>query len=591
MEKKYIILSFLILSFFLTSCWEDIVKDDTKKDFIIETQNISEFWKDFIINKTWKIWSWQDIAINSQANGRVSYVTVKSWDYVDAGNLLLALDDNIMNYWLKLESAKNNLERVKLNYKSTEIKLDKAINDLNRDLINLQVKEDNSSSFLELEKIENTINKVNIDYKNLQTSNLEQIVWFKKSLDKDLNSFQNFLKSVITFSDEILWVTSENSWENDDFEQFLWIKNVTQLKETETLLLNLINYKNSELIDVNYDFEWTEKFNENILIINDWYNQIDNLLKNLTIVFDNSITSVGSLTDAEIVWYKSTISAYESQYSWSISTFVWLTNSINVFLETYILNEEALAKQLEWLEQDKNIYINWLGVRKETLVATLDETISNKDLTLKGLKISITDAEIAYKEALSQYNKLKIYSPISWTISDVLIDQWQEINTWTPLLSLTSNTEWEVSITLTKDELEFIWPGLGVEVNLDWEKVTWFVKSVSKTADSNLNYEAIIALDKSINLVWNIVSVHIPITTKNILLPIDLIETVWNWKGQLKSFSWNVIENNIIELWKFWGQYVEVLPWYSSEMDLIISEIKNYDESKYNLKLNNQESE
>ncbi|MBT3728644.1 hypothetical protein HOF65_07945 [bacterium] len=45
--------------------------------------------------------------------------------------------------------------------------------------------------------------------------------------------------------------------------------------------------------------------------------------------------------------------------------------------------------------------------------STLDEAILNKDLTLRQLNASITDANISYKQALDNYNKLVIRSPIN----------------------------------------------------------------------------------------------------------------------------------------------------------------------------------
>jgi len=43
----------------------------------------------------------------------------------------------------------------------------------------------------------------------------------------------------------------------------------------------------------------------------------------------------------------------------------------------------------------------------------LTEKKLNKDLTLKNLDRLIVDAEIAYREALKEYQKLTIKSPIS----------------------------------------------------------------------------------------------------------------------------------------------------------------------------------
>jgi hypothetical protein len=74
-------------------------------------------------------------------------------------------------------------------------------------------------------------------------------------------------------------------------------------------------------------------------------------------------------------------------------------------------------------------------------------------------------------------------------------------------------------------------------------------------------------------------------------LPVRLIETIGGWKAQIKTFTWGVLENNIVELGQIWWNSIEILPGYDVNMELITSEIKNYDPNKYNLKLNQLESE
>ncbi|MDF1682949.1 MAG: hypothetical protein P1U46_04530 [Patescibacteria group bacterium] len=51
--------------------------------------------------------------------------------------------------------------------------LDKSIADIERNLSNLNVSDEFSNSSLELEKIENSITRLNIDYDKLVTSNIQ----------------------------------------------------------------------------------------------------------------------------------------------------------------------------------------------------------------------------------------------------------------------------------------------------------------------------------------------------------------------------------------------------------------------------------
>ncbi len=77
-----------------------------RKNFIIETKNISNFNWDYTLEKTWKIGSDQDITLSSQVNGRISVIYKNEWEYVNRWDIILRIEDNIANYGLGLESAK-----------------------------------------------------------------------------------------------------------------------------------------------------------------------------------------------------------------------------------------------------------------------------------------------------------------------------------------------------------------------------------------------------------------------------------------------------------------------------------------------------
>gem|GEM_PF-1036636 len=91
-------------------------------------------------------------------------------------------------------------------------------------------------------------------------------------------------------------------------------------------------------------------------------------------------------------------------------------------MDTFRNTEASLLKQIELLESDKKIYVKSLDISLELDQSTLNEAISNKDLTLRQLSAGITDANISYKQALDNYNKLIIRSPINGTIGSIFSD-------------------------------------------------------------------------------------------------------------------------------------------------------------------------
>ena len=582
MKKILIIIAF---SLFLLSCSEEeIIEDAKKQDFFVETKSVIDFWDSLYLKKTWKLTSSQDINLSSQASWRISNIYVKEWDYVKIWDIISRLSDSVANYWFALERAKNTLNKANINYDTSESSLNKRISDIEIGLSNLKVDESNSKSSLELEKIDNSIKKIALDYDNLKIANYQSIIWFKNSMWKDLTSFITYIDDVIDFSDRILWVTTKNKDENDSFEDYLWAENSAQLKESENLLLALINYRNNELAGVNFNFEWSSLFDSNISVISNGYSKINIFLKSLDSTFDNSISSLGSLSEADISWYKNSINWHQWTYNLNNAWFISLKNWISSFLDTFRNTEASLLKQIELLESDK-IYVKSLDISLELDQSTLNEAISNKDLTLRQLSAGITDANISYKQALDNYNKLIIRSPINGTIGSIFSDVWQEVWPWTILFNISNNASNEISVAFSKKELGFIKSWDTALINFNNEVFTWSIYSISGVADSNLKYLSKIAFPEWSNIIWDIVNVDIAFSTWKNVLPINLIKIDNSWRWIINVFSWWIIEQKNIELWDIYNDQIEVLTKLNNDLKIVTNYVDNFDEEKFILKI------
>lgn len=588
--KKIILI--ILLSTLLVSCNEEEINTNNevvKEDFNITVKNINDFSNDFNLEKTWKLSSSQDIKLSSQVSWRISNIFVVEWEKVKSWDIIARLEDNIANYWLALERAKNWLDKAKLNYESTENSLNKQISDLKINLDNLKIDEANSKSSLELEKLENTINKLALDYENLKISNLSTISWFKNSMSKDLLSFNTYISDVIDFSDRLLWVSYENKNENDTFEDYLWAKNTKYLNASKDDLITLMEYKKNILPTVDFNFEWTDEFESNIVLIKEWYDIISSLLDNLDITLENSIISIWSLSESQIAWYKSSITWFWSVYNANNASFISYKNNIASFLDTYRNNEESLLKQIDLLNSDKKIYVKWLDVKLEIDESTLNEAISNKDLTLRQLNTSIVDAKISYNQALSNYEKLTIRSPITWNIWNIFIDVWQEVWPWTGLFNLSNNSNNEVSISFSKDELDYVDVWNQAIFTIWEESYTWSIKSISSIADSNLKYVAKVWFDNNLNFIWDIVNVKIPVNLNKILVPLTLFSVKNDDIWFINILNDNNIEKIEVYFWKFYSDLVEI-KWCvnldieeCNNINIITNDVSKYDKEKFNL--------
>lgn len=619
------ILSFLVLS----SCSkEQEVVTSEKKDFFIDVKKIWDFDNIAYLSKTWKIDSTQNITLNSNANGRVKSILVKNWEAVSEWQLLAILEDNIANYNLNLEVAlnsldasknaldvtknnlsvsENNLEKAKLNYESTKLKLDKSIWDIERSLNNLNTEDDSTSTAIEINKIDNSISRIKIEYDNLVISNNETLSSFKRSLEKEVTVLNNYLSDIIYFSDEILWVTELNKNKNNSYEIYLWAKNSSQKLQSETLLKNLILEKDTKLSNLKIEITTEDDYKKYIKIIEENYNLINEFLISFDNTLSNTVPSVWAISETQISWYKAQISWYKSTYNWYKSSFLWLSNSIYSFLETYKNTQNSLLKQIENLEKDKNIYLKSLDLNKTTSKSTLDEAISNRELTLKNLdlvikdaqtaitdsqtrvrdaEIRVRDAEINYKKALNEVEKLFIKSPISWIIWNILVDRWQEIFSWTPAFNILSEWSKEVTISFNKDELDYVSEWTKAYYKAEWKTFTWTIYSIAKSADENLKYQAKVTMPNDASNIWNILNLSIPITLEHKLLPVNLVKINSFWVWSINYYStWWTIEKTDVKVWKVYGDEIELLWENDNEISVILNYVDNFDSEKFILKV------
>jgi len=616
MNKKIILLT-IFWMLLLSSCWGEELVEETneKKDFLIETMSYSELSNEAILKKTWIISSSQDINLNSNANWRVNNIFVKQWDNVVKWQLLATLDDNIANYYLNVAStknalasaenwlqvAKNNYEKLEINFETTKLNLDKSIADLERNLKNLNVENLDSSSSLELEKIENSLARLEIEYNNLLLSNNETLTTFKKNIEKEFIVLRDFLYDITYFSDEILWVTPWNKNKNDSFETFLWAKDSGQKIKTENLLRNLITKKDYiDKLEVN--FNDSTDYQEYLDELNLSYDLIIEFLRSFDQTLSNSIESAWSLSKAEIDWFKAKVSGFRASYNGYKTQLIWLENNISSFLETYQNTEQSLLKNIENLEKDKWIYVRSLDLEIENMEATLEEAKKSRDLTLRNLEIwlkdsqtSIKDAEIrvedaniAYSQAIKQADKLNITSPISGIISDIMIDEWQELWVWTPSFKILSETNNEINISFTKDELSYVYEWKDVYYKNDNTTYTWSIYSIAQNADENLKYVAKVKLPNQANYIWNIIEIEVPIELSNKLISLDSIKINNSWIWTINYYSSWSINTSDLQVWDIYWEKVEILDQIDENTMIITNYVDNFDKEKFNLKIKNK---
>ena len=635
------IISIILLIVFISSCWEKVIEDTTKtkkKDFFVQTQQGNSFVGDTILRKTGQISSSQDISLSANASGRVSALFVKPGDSVRVWQVIATLDDNIGSYGINLERARIFLERQKINYESTEISLDKNIFDsqltlskLERNLQafkkdseqNILQSKDNldnstynnldSKSALELEKLDNNIEKLRLDYDIKIVTDSEQIESYKASLRKDFNNLEIALDDVIEFSDEILWITDLNRSENDNYEMFLGARDAGQKTISENNLRDLVRYKeNDDFSKTDMDLQSGNisqmRMLEIIKYINEGYEKIQDNLSSLEQTLYNSIPSGIGFSQWVIDGFVLSINGYQSSIQWTYGGFITFWSWVKSFLRTYKGTQDSLLKSIELQEKDREIQFKNLSswevsatTSYERTILSIDDSIKDlddqvktaqsnlrnakatRDITLRSLQNSIDDARISYTASAKEYAKLTITSPINGTISDVFTDAWQEVSSGTRLFGIVSNKTPEVEISFSSREKDLVGVGQEVFVDVWFQKIPGTIYSISDVADTNLNYKSTIVFDGWVSIIGNIVTILIPISTEKMLIPINIIDTQGEEIGMVTTLSGSIFENVRVRMGEVFGEYVEIVSCAQNcdDLKIITSDVTNYDENKF----------
>lgn len=635
--KKTISIITLVSLLFLTSCGKETVeKEVEKKDFAVHVTEFKDFTSEAILDKTWKISSSQDINMTSNVSGRVGNILVREWDKVNQWEILAVIDDTIANYWISLSRAKNSLDRAKINYDSQKINLDKAVFDTDINLKKLKsnlvaLKEDtdenlknaesdlensdytlaDSKSALELQKLDNAIKKAELDYQNKIVADNESLEWFYSSIKKEYNAMRIFLDDVVEFSDELLWVTERNKDKNDNIDIYLGAKDSAQKSETKDQLKSLIAYQKNTFnpYDIN-SVDSEEELIDALTKISDSFNFSKDLLNDLELTLNNSIESVNVLSSLDLANYQGVVNGYQAALQWNYTSFLAFDNWVNSFLRTYQQNQKSILESISLLKKDreiakKSIVVGWdkalVGLNKvkissqdairslelqvESAKNAYDNAIKTRDVSLRSLKNAIRESELALAQAQKEYSKLTVRSPISWTISSISIDIGQEVQPGMSVFSVQNNADNEVEIAFSKDELPYVKVWNSAFVQYDGNTLSGSVHTLSTIADKNLKYKSKIQLFKATSLLWDIVSVKIPLRLEKQLIPVNIVTIQNDGTGIISVFEEDTIKRKKITLGKIYGDVIEVTSGLEQNEKIITNYVDNFDSEKFNIKI------
>lgn len=632
--KKIVLFMFLIFSLVSCQTAENDEQKIEKSDFLLEVVDYSELENRYFIEKSSKIEPSTSVDVLSEASGRVEKIMVKEWENVVSGQILAYLFDNSYNINTNYKQALLNLEQAKIQYENNKLSLDKAVLDsemnleklkanfentkksLDQDLLQAKNNLENTDitnldwkTALDIQKIDNSIEKMEFEFNTTLKSNQDRINTFILNLNQEKNNLKNFYVNIINFWDSLFSVKYDKS--KPGFYIYLWALSINDKLAAESALVDLINFEKKfdelELKEEKQILEFIDKIDES-------YVNLKKFLDLWLVVLNNSLTWNSEFSDSLASSYISQMNWYISNYSGSYSGFISQKSNIISFLNTYKDSEESLKKQIELSKKDREIAVknfssNELSskVNYEKLSLSVSDTILNmelqiksaeislenakqsRDITLRNLQNSIKNSELNLEKAWIEMWKLVIKAPISGQVSRINFSEWQTYQVWTKALTLINSNKRELDIFVNSEDLQKINIWDKVEIEYKNEKFEWEIFSKSNVADETLNYKVKVSLDKEVSLVWGIASVKFSAKSNFPLIPINSVN-VFHSEESKKLWEINIfkdwkIEKMEVEFWEVYGKNIEIKTEFLEDLKIILNDVSNFDENKFNLEI------
>jgi len=510
--KKILIFAIFLLLFTSCSKEEEQAIKKTYNTTIVSTWVLNS--KESYI---WYTESFNTVMLSPKIWWKIINIYKKEWDRVSIWELVASVDWSEAKVWYN--STKNIISSLEELKKSTSEMFDEQIKAMEYKIEQAIVWVSWSKEWLsdvtniwdeQLKTVEKQIKQVK--------SSLEHTQNILNSKEKDLyTNWKNAIASsmvidtnIITFSDELLWITDSNRNKNDSFESYLWAKNSSLKNEAEekfrSIYTKFLNYKsnyetkilieNPSFKDIKKVLEEWKAFNENLRIF----------LKTLYDMIDASVEST-SFPKTAINNYKNSISTFQNQVeqvlltvSWDYILWLkWSLDNIENFEKESALQLDALNKQLDTLNQTYEQYkamtkwqITDVKTKSEIAEKSLEEARAWLESLKKQKETKLNEINAKIKEAIANQSTAwvmiensKVYSPISWIVISKNAEVWQVIWGWMPILIVATNDKIKVNINISDELKQKIntWDEVIVEIEwISWQ-LNWKITKILPTRD------------------------------------------------------------------------------------------------------------
>ncbi len=590
---KLLVFLFSIIVIF-SSCfnWEEQVEKEIDAHKVILQSIWEDWWKDSF-SVIWEVFSESETMMSAKFSWDVQMVNVKNWDSVRTWDVLIKL---------KSDPISTSYENAKKSYQNSLITLNNVIYSTNRTIKSAQVAFENSKNVsintqkqVELQKkqAETNFSSVKISTK-LSIENAKQaldniILTSKVSEDIAQNNLDNaisdakvLIEDTINELDKILWVEEINKSYASVYKNYLWnLKNWAFSRS-----LNVYTIAKQKLVNIDY------LSSKSVLYVLDGLNDSAlanlDLLKNSTTWPDFSDTDLYTLISS----YDSLLSLIQGWIS-SLSSYKKSLDSVrtsNQASKESAKQSLALAKQDNWdmsqaVSLAKSAYdSNIQGLNSSldnasnalsTTAAWLESSRSSAKLQIAQAKSASDSAKWIMDSAKVKLDDLVIEAPFDWVITNLFVENWDEIWPWTNLVELKAQWyDFKIVSYLTKNQLR--WINIWDEVRIA-EKSLDKISSISPRADiSTKKYK--LEIDHSNRFLDSGQFIDLYYTPKNELLsndgkifvPMVSVFITSDWNFVWLNDNWKSLKADV-EIWEISWDKIEIISWLKIWDELIIN--------------------
>ncbi len=494
MKKIFII---LIVLLWLTSCnkTEEQVVKKYYSTWTVLTWSVTE--SDSYI---WYIQSQDSLSLSSKMPGKIKKIYFDESDIIEKWDLLAEIDYTQTSIWYN--TSKKLLESLMQMKSDTRKMFDGQIIAMQSKVKQTIAWEQGIISWLDDTKkvtqtqLDTAKTSVELAEQNLEQTKLVLDTKQKHIYENSKNAIVSAVildTNIIKFVDELLWVTDENEDKNDSFQDYLWVKDLKNLREAKEMFLEVnklyLEYKyfyNTEIEDKNPSEKLILKW------LDSWEKLAEKIKVLLDLVYNVLDTSIDNVHFAEttISEYKTTVSTYwtsvESSLvsiSWDFVLWLkWSRQSLDDFEKTKNMQISILEKQLSLANDTYTQYkaqsdaqITEVITKKEISSNQVDEIESSLESLKKQKQVKLAELDLKIEEINGQISNMlsvikdhQIVSPIDWVISSRLLDEWENVWWFTPVFILENkdNLEIEISISESVSKKVELWD--TVFLDIEW---------------------------------------------------------------------------------------------------------------------------